>query len=108
MHRSHWSGGGARLPEIASDAWLIWSLTSATKSAPNRPAAMSALWSLLGARRTWLGHSGIDAIDPFQTSGARAGRSAFEHSPVAAFGGAGCRSSIQNHSGLPQGLADPS
>ncbi len=22
MHRSHWSGGGARLPEIVSDAWL--------------------------------------------------------------------------------------
>ncbi len=25
------------------------------------------LWSLLGAKRTWLGHSGIDAFDPTRT-----------------------------------------
>jgi len=35
--------------------------------APNRPAGMSALWSLLGAKRTWLGHGGIDAFDPIRT-----------------------------------------
>src|SRR6266699_3868814 len=36
--------------------------------APNRPAGVSGLWSLLGAKRTWLGHSEIDAIDPKATS----------------------------------------
>jgi len=35
--------------------------------APNRPAGMSGLWSLLGAKRTWLGHGGIDAFDPTRT-----------------------------------------
>src|SRR5229473_3597594 len=30
--------------------------------APNRPADMSGLWSLLRAKRTWLGHGGIDAF----------------------------------------------
>ncbi len=35
--------------------------------APNRPAGVSGLWSLLGAKRTWLGHSEIDAIDPKET-----------------------------------------
>ena len=35
--------------------------------APNRPAGMSGLWSLLGAKRTWLGHGGIDAFDPIRT-----------------------------------------
>src|SRR5438034_3036464 len=45
MHRSHWSGAGARLPEIASDAWLIGSLTSATKSAisGHRPVSLDHL-----------------------------------------------------------------
>src|SRR6266566_252158 len=40
--------------------------------APNRPAGMSGLWSLLGAKRTWLGHGGIDAFDPERTSAAAA------------------------------------
>src|SRR6266700_1811146 len=35
--------------------------------APNRPAGMSGLCSLLGAKRTWLGHGEIDAFDPSQT-----------------------------------------
>src|SRR5216683_1535419 len=35
--------------------------------APNRPAGMSALWSLLGSKRTCLGHGGIDAFDPSET-----------------------------------------
>jgi hypothetical protein len=35
--------------------------------APNGPAGMSGLWSLLGAKRTWLGHGGIDAFDPIRT-----------------------------------------
>ena len=35
--------------------------------APNRPGGMSDLWSLMAAKRTWLGHGGIDAFDPFRT-----------------------------------------
>src|SRR6266571_8446367 len=37
--------------------------------APNRPADMAGLWSLLRAKRTWLGHGGIDAFDPNVWSG---------------------------------------
>src|SRR5216684_8205185 len=40
----------------------------AIQIAPNRPAGMSGLWSLLGAKRTCVGHGGIDAIDPSETS----------------------------------------
>ncbi len=32
------------------------------------------LWSLLGAKRTWLGHSGIDAFDPKKSQQSRAKR----------------------------------
>ncbi len=67
MHRSHWSGGGARLPEIVSDAWLIRSLTSATKSARVRHHTAPLGIPLAAPERTWSGNSRRAGFDPWRT-----------------------------------------